>query len=172
MSAFSPEPPAFGYYAQKFVTLAERVTEHMARPEGDLPRQRLWQVRAKQVILATGAIERHMVFADNDRPGIMLAGAARDYLNRYGVAIGSNVGVFTSCDSAWEVAFDLKLAGMNIPAIVDLRDKPPEVLVEKAKELGIDVLAGHTITKTKGRLAGFFNDGSTEIRWHIRKYPY
>ena len=143
---------AFGYYAQNFVALAERVTEHMARPDVELPRERLWQVRAKKVVLATGAIERHLIFADNDRPGIMLASAAQKYLNQYGVAVGANVGVFTACDSAWAAAFDLKSAGINIPAIVDLRNNPPEALLEKARELGIRVLKGHTITKTSGRL--------------------
>ena len=142
----------FGYYAQNFVALAERVTEHMARPNTELPRERLWQVRAKKVVLATGAIERHLVFADNDRPGIMLASAAQKYLNQYGVAVGANVGVFTVCDSAWAAAFDLKSAGINIPAIVDLRDNPPDTLQERARELGIRVLKGHTIVKTSGRL--------------------
>ncbi|TIM93125.1 MAG: sarcosine oxidase subunit alpha, partial [Mesorhizobium sp.] len=64
---------AFGYYAQNFVGLVERVSEHLRTPGHDLARERLWQVRAKRVVLASGAIERHMVFADNDRPGIMLA---------------------------------------------------------------------------------------------------
>ncbi|MEO0920633.1 MAG: FAD-dependent oxidoreductase, partial [Pseudomonadota bacterium] len=76
---------AFGYYAQNMVGLAERLTEHLADPTGG--RERLWQVRAKRVIMATGAIERHMVFANNDRPGILLASAARKYLNHYGVLV-------------------------------------------------------------------------------------
>ncbi len=142
----------FGYYAQNFVALAERVTEHMAEPDPALPRERLWQVRAKKVILATGAIERHLVFADNDRPGIMLASAAQKYLNQYGVAVGANVGVFTACDSAWATAFALKKAGVNIAAIVDLRDNPPLELQEKAQTCGIRILRGYTITKTTGRL--------------------
>ncbi len=149
---FLTRTTAFGYYAQNFVALAERITEHLARPDAELPRQRMWQVRAKRVILATGAIERHMVFADNDRPGIMLAGAARDYLNRYGVAVGANVGVFTACDSAYAAAFDLKNAGINIPAIVDLRDAPAAELLAKADAMDIPVLQGHSLNKTSGRL--------------------
>jgi NADPH-dependent 2,4-dienoyl-CoA reductase/sulfur reductase-like enzyme len=78
-------------------------------------------VRAKRVILATGAIERHMVFPNNDRPGIMLASAARMFLNQYGVAVGQKVGVYTAHDSAYEAAFDLKRAGVEIAAIVDCR---------------------------------------------------
>src|SRR3546814_14786596 len=90
---------AFGYYNHGFLGLAERVSDHLDRPGRDVPRERLWQVRAKRVVIATGAIERHMVFANNDRPGIMLASAARTFLNHYGVAVGRQVGVFAAHDS-------------------------------------------------------------------------
>ena len=128
-----PRTTAFGYYAQNFVGLVERVSDHLAEPGHDLPRERLWQVRAKRVVLATGAIERHMVFADNDRPGIMLASAARTYLNHYGVAVGRNVGVYTANDSAYAAAIDLKKAGVDIAAIVDLRDNPTGPAVDEAR---------------------------------------
>ncbi|MEZ2128377.1 MULTISPECIES: sarcosine oxidase subunit alpha [unclassified Sinorhizobium] len=143
---------AFGYYNHNFIGLAERVTDHLARPGRDLPRERLWQVRAKRVILATGAIERHMVFPNNDRPGIMLASAARMYLNHYGVAVGAKVGVYTAHDSAYEAAFDLKRAGVAIAAIVDCRQKPGEAVFAEARSLGIEVLAGHSVINTAGRL--------------------
>ncbi|MGI9351417.1 MAG: sarcosine oxidase subunit alpha [Rhizobiaceae bacterium] len=143
---------AFGYYNHNMVTLAEQITDHLSQPDPDLPRERIWQVRAQKVILATGAIERHLVFPDNDRPGIMMASAAGDFLNQYGVAVGSHVGVFTSCDSAWAVAFDLKQAGVNIPAIVETRQDIDETLLTTAAELGIRVLKGHTVTGTSGRL--------------------
>lgn len=143
---------AFGYYNHNFVGLAERVTDHLARPGRELPRERLWQVRAKRVILATGAIERHMVFPNNDRPGIMLASAARMYLNHYGVAVGAKVGVYTAHDSAYEAAFDLKRAGVAIAAIVDCRQKPGEAVFAEARSLGIEVLAGHSVIDTAGRL--------------------
>jgi sarcosine oxidase subunit alpha len=142
----------FGYYAQNFIGLVERVSEHLASPDKSLPRERLWQVRAKRVILATGAIERHMVFDGNDRPGVMLASAARTYLNHYGVAVGAKVGVYTSHDSAYEAAFDLKAAGVQIPVIVDARDKPGEAVLAKARELGINVQAGSSVLKTGGKL--------------------
>ena len=143
---------AFGYYNHNFVGLVERVTDHLARPDKKLPRERLWQVRAKRVILATGSIERHMVFANNDRPGIMLASAARTYLNHFGVAVGRKVGVYTASDSAYEAAFDLKRAGVTIAAIVDNRDKPGEAVLAEARALGIEVLAGHSVVDTKGKL--------------------
>ena len=76
-----PRTTAFGYYADNFIGLLERVTDHLPAEAADCkPRQRLWKVRAKQVMLATGSIERSLVFAENDRPGIMLAGAARVYV--------------------------------------------------------------------------------------------
>ncbi len=142
----------FGYYNHGFLGLTERVTDHVARPDRNAPRERLWQVRAKKVILATGAIERHMVFANNDRPGIMLASAARSFLNHHGVAVGRNVGVYTAHDSAYEAAFDLKRAGVSIAAIVDCRPNPGDAVVAEARALGIDVLTGHSVTDTSGRL--------------------
>jgi sarcosine oxidase subunit alpha len=147
-----PRTTAFGYYAQNFVGLVERVTDHLSSPGHDLPRERLWQVRAKRVILATGAIERHMVFADNDRPGVMLASAGRTYLNHYGVAVGRKVGVYTSNDSAYAAAIDLKKAGVEVAAIVDLRDNPTGALVEEARALGIEVNHGRAVVGVGGRL--------------------
>jgi sarcosine oxidase subunit alpha len=143
---------AFGYYNHNFVGLVERVTDHLAKPDKKLPRERLWQVRAKRVILATGSIERHMVFANNDRPGIMLASAARTYLNHFGVAVGRKVGVYTASDSAYEAAFDLKRAGVTIAAIVDNREKPGDGVLTEARRLGIEVLTGHSVVDTKGKL--------------------
>jgi len=98
---------AFGYFAHNYVALVERVTEHLSSPDPKLPRERLWQVRAKEVVIASGAIERPMVFPENDRPGILLAEAGRTYLNRYGVKVGHKVVVTTACDTAWQAAFDL-----------------------------------------------------------------
>lgn len=142
----------FGYYNHNFIGLAERVTDHLPRPDKSLPRERLWQVRAGKVVLATGAIERHMVFANNDRPGILLASAARMYLNHYGVAVGSKVGVYTAHDSAYEAAFDLKRAGVEVVSIVDCRPKPNEALLSAARTLGIEVLSGYSVIDTSGRL--------------------
>lgn len=141
---------AFGYYNHNFVGLVERVTDHVARPDRRAPRERLWQVRAKRVILATGAIERHMVFGNNDRPGIMLASAARTYLNHFGVAVGKKVAIYTANDSAYEAAFDLKRAGVQIAAIIDSRGKPGDAVLNEARSHGIEVLTGHSVIDTKG----------------------
>jgi len=142
---------AFGYYAQNFVALAERITDHLSAPDPDLPRERLWQVRAKEVVLAAGAIERPMVFPENDRPGIMMAEAGRTYLNRYGVKVGHKVLVATACDSAWQAAFDLTDAGVDVVAIADLRAEPPAALMELAKVRGIKVETSCSVTATSGR---------------------
>ncbi|MFH1795236.1 MAG: sarcosine oxidase subunit alpha [Pseudomonadota bacterium] len=143
---------AFGYYAQNMVGLAERVSDHLANPGHDLPRERLWQVRAKRVIIATGAIERHVVFDGNDKPGVLLASAARTYLNHFGVLVGKNVGVFTAGDSAYAAAIDLKQAGAGIAAIVDLRDNPAGPLIDQARALGIEILSGRTVVRASGKL--------------------
>jgi sarcosine oxidase subunit alpha len=143
---------AFGYYAQNFIGLTERVTDHLASPGNGQPRERLWQVRARKVILATGAIERHMVFADNDRPGVMLASAARAYLNHHGVAVGRQVGVYTANDSAYSAAIDLKKAGVSIATIVDLRDNPTGPMVDEARALGIEINHGRAVVKARGKL--------------------
>ncbi|WP_159588471.1 sarcosine oxidase subunit alpha [Chelativorans xinjiangense] len=142
----------FGYYAQNMLGLVECLTDHLAAPDPEAPRERLWQVRAKRVVLATGAIERHMVFPDNDRPGIMLASAARAYLNHFGVAVGRRVAVYTADDSAYAAAIDLKEKGVEIAALVDLRPAPQGAHVDEARALGIEVLAGHAVTGTEGRL--------------------
>ncbi|MDU0220315.1 hypothetical protein RVS24_25430, partial [Escherichia coli] len=87
----------------------------------------------------------HMVFADNDRPGIMLASAGRTYLNHYGVAVGRKVGVYTSNDSAYGAAIDLKKAGVDVAAIVDLGDNPTGKAVDEARALGIEINHGRAV---------------------------
>ncbi|SLN43488.1 sarcosine oxidase subunit alpha [Oceanibacterium hippocampi] len=141
---------AVGYYDHNFLVAVERVTDHLAAPPEHLPRQRLWKVRAKQVVLAQGAIERPLVFADNDRPGIMMAGAARSYLNRYGVKVGNRVVVATNNDSAYAAAADLHDAGVAV-TIVDIRDEPTGGdLPLAAFGKGIDVLSGHAVIGSDG----------------------
>ena len=141
-----------GYFQQNMVVLNERVTEHLSRPDLDLSRERMWQVRANKVIIAQGAIERHMVFPDNDRPGIMLASAAQTYLNKYGVAVGRAVGVYTACDTAYAAAFDLAEEGVAIPVIVDHRTEVSDDIRAQAKEFGIRIVTGAHITGTSGKL--------------------
>ncbi len=139
---------AFGYYDHNFLGLLERVTDHLgpAAP-AHLPRQRLWKVRARQVVLATGAIERPAVFGGNDRPGVMLASAVRSYLWRYAVRPGRTV-LFTNNDSAYATAHDLFAAEVGV-TVVDSRPDPG-IAAARAEAAGIRVLAGHAVVATKG----------------------
>jgi len=141
----------FGYYHDNFLGACQRLADHKESIENGAPRECLHRLRAGRVILATGAIERPLVFAENDRPGIMLASAARCYLNRYGVAVGETIAVFTSHDSAYQAAFDLSDAGINIAAVVDARQKISDDLLAQALERGIDVRVGAVVTATRGR---------------------
>ncbi len=143
---------AFGYFAQNFVALAERVTDHLASPDPDLPRERLWQVRAREVVLATGAIERPLVFPENDRPGVMLADAARTYLSRYGVKQGTRAVVFTAHDDAYGAALDLADSGIEIACIADLRATSDGALPQMARAAGMLVMNSATVVGTRGRL--------------------
>ena len=143
---------AIAYYHQNMIGLAERLTDHLETLPADMPRERLWRVRARRVVLAQGALEKPLVFHGNDRPGVMLAGAAQTYLNRYGVKVGDRPVAVTSHDSAWHAAFDLQSAGARIQAIVDTRANVREALANEARALGIPVLLSHTVTATSGRL--------------------
>jgi sarcosine oxidase subunit alpha len=149
-----PRCTAFGYYADNLVVLLERLDEDgpVDGPvDGGRARQRVWKIRARRVVLATGALERPLVFADNDRPGIMLAGAARSYVNRYGVRPGARAVVFTNNDSAYAAALDMAGAGMTIEAIVDTRIAVEGELPRLAREAGIPVLQGSVIVGAAGR---------------------
>ena len=142
---------AFGHYDDGFVLALERRTDHLgtAAPARQ-SRQRVWRIRARHVVVATGAHERPIVFADNDRPGIMLAHSARTFLHRYGVLVGHAAVVFTTNDSAYTAAFDLADAGVQIEAVVDARGQVPDALRRECERRGIPVRAGAVVTGTRG----------------------
>ncbi|MEY3272585.1 MAG: hypothetical protein RLZZ341_1486, partial [Pseudomonadota bacterium] len=107
---------------------------------GGVVRERLWKVRARRTIIAIGAFERPMLFPDNDRPGVMLASAVEQYAVRYGVACGRRIVVATACDSGYRTAHALKAAGMEVAAIVDVRERsgaeaPAGVAVHRASAI-------------------------------------
>ena len=141
---------AYGYFDHNYLVLLERVTDHLADKPAHLPRHRLWKVRAKQVVLASGAIERPLVFADNDRPGVMLASACRTYVNRYAVKPGRKAVIFTNNDSGYGAALDLAAAGVKIAAVVDVRGAPDGPLTDRAEAQGMKVLSGYAIVGTEG----------------------
>jgi sarcosine oxidase, subunit alpha len=145
-----PRTSAFGYFPHNLVALNERLTDHLAAPHPDSPRERQWQVRAREVVLASGAIERPLVFPGNDRPGIMLAGAARTWLNRYGVLAGTRAVLVTASDEAYGTALELQRAGVFIAAIADVRAAEPAPAAA-ARAAGIPVLLRATVLGTSGR---------------------
>jgi sarcosine oxidase subunit alpha len=110
----------------------------------------VWRIRARHVLIATGAHERPIVFADNDRPGIMLAHSARTFLHRYGVMVGHTAVVFTTNDSAYAAAFDLADSGVQIEMVVDARQQVSEVLRQECDRRGIPVRAGAVVAGTRG----------------------
>jgi sarcosine oxidase subunit alpha len=145
-----PRTTAFGYYAQNFVALAERLTDHLSTPPSGAARERLWQVRAREVVLATGAIERPLVFPDNDRPGIVLADAALTYATRYGARPGSRAVIATACDSAYRVAVRLQQAGIEVVLIADLRESATGPLVTAAYAANLRIANGAQVLGTQG----------------------
>ena len=155
---------AFGYFPHNMLGLCERITDHLAAPPAGVPRERLWQVRAREVVLTTGAIERPLVFPGNDRPGVMLASAARSYLHRYGVRVGSRIVVLAGSDAAYGVALDLHAAGISIEAIADVRAAARAdslaaapggagaAAAAAARAAGLRIIERATVLGTKGRL--------------------
>ena len=104
-----------GHYHHNFLMAAERVADHdPSALSAGAPRQRLWKLRASQVIMATGALERPIAFANNARPNIMLASTARGLVERYGVSPGEQGIVFTNNDDAYLTAMALSKAGVNV----------------------------------------------------------
>lgn len=140
-----------GYYDDNFITISERLRHHIApQVNSHKPRERFWHLRAKQVIIATGAIERPLVFANNDRPNIMLANAVRHYANRFGVASAKRIFLATNNDDAYRTAIDLHALGLHIVGIADARPNPQGDLAQAVRKLGITIYAGHAIVNTSG----------------------
>ena len=142
---------AFGVYDDGLVLALERCTDHLgAVAPAHRTRQRIWRIRARQIIVAAGAHERPVVFSNNDRPGIMLAHAARTFLHRYGVLVGSVGVVFTTNDSAYPVAAELADAGVHIAAVVDARQQVPSRWARELASRGIELRTGQVVVDTDG----------------------
>ena len=148
---------AFGAYDANYVIAVQNRTDHLSSPAAPgVSRQRIWHIRAKQVVLAPGAHERPLVFENNDRPGIMLASAVRSYLNRYAVAAGQRVVISTTNDSAYALAADLQAAGVKVAAVVDARPQISPVAAA-AVEAGTRVLIGSAVANTSADADGRLN---------------
>ncbi len=141
---------AFGSYDDNYVIAVEdrAGATSVPQPHG-VSRQRVWHIRASRVILANGAYERPLVFAGNDVPGVMLAGAVRTYLNRYAVTPGRRFVVATTNDSAYDLVEDILAAGLEVVAVLDARNS----LSPRASEVaasGVRVLPGTTVERAEG----------------------
>ncbi|MBX4937037.1 sarcosine oxidase subunit alpha [Rhizobium binae] len=135
----------FGWYDGNVFGAVERVQKHVALPKAEVPVERLWRIAAKQALLATGAEERPLVFGGNDTPGVMMAGAMRTYLNRFGVAPGREVAIFTTNDSGYALALDLEARGIVPVAIIDSRPEGSAAYAGHAR-----VIKGAFVSDAKG----------------------
>ena len=147
-----PRTTVVARYDHGVFVAVQRVADHKPVPDPAEPRQRLWEIVAKRLILATGAVERPLVFAANDKPGVMLAHAGRRYAKEYGVAPGGKPLVFTTNDSGWETALDLAEAGLSLAGIVDARATIPDHARKRAEELEVGVTTGVVDAAAGGRV--------------------
>ena len=145
-----PRSTVVGVYDHNFLTVLERCADH--RPTtGSGVRQRLHRVRAREIVLAAGAVERPLVFANNDLPGVMLASAVSCYVNRYAVAPGERLVLVTNNDGAYRTAMDWQRAGREVVAVVDTRVDPRGALPTAVRQAGVRVLAGQGVVEAVGR---------------------
>tara|TARA_B110000208_G_scaffold162982_1_gene199636 strand:+ start:3036 stop:6044 length:3009 start_codon:yes stop_codon:yes gene_type:complete len=145
-----PRSTAYGYHDYNFVTINQRLTDHLALNNRKGGREKLWHIRAHQVVLATGAMERPLVHSNNDRPGIMLASAVSTYVNRYAVKPGERAVIFTNNDSAYQTALDLNAAGAQVVAVVDARSQSSSELANMVRSAGIEVMNSCAVVDTSG----------------------
>ena len=140
-----------GYHDHNFLTIHQRLTDHLGEvaPMGQA-RQRMHRVRAKRVVLASGAHERPLVYANNDVPGNMLAGAVSTYVRRYGVAPGQELVLSTNNDYAYRVVLDWLDAGRKVVAVADARSNPRGSWVEEARARGVRILTGSAVVEARG----------------------
>lgn len=165
----------FGAYENNYFMASQKRTDHLDDqvPFG-VSRERLFHIRAKHVVMATGSHERPIVFKNNDRPGVMLASAIAGYLNRYGVRAGSAIGLFTTNDSVYPLAKQLADSG-GVVAVVDARAQL-SAAAQDALDAGINVVAGSVVADTTaddhGELTGmtvaaYHDDGSLGHAQHF-----
>jgi sarcosine oxidase subunit alpha len=145
-----PRSTAYGYHDYNFLTINQRLTDHLALNNRKGGREKLWHIRAHQVVLATGAMERPLVHSNNDRPGIMLASAVSTYVNRYAVKPGERAVIFTNNDSAYQTALDLNAAGAQVVAVVDARSQSSSELANMVRSAGIEVMNSCAVVDTSG----------------------
>jgi methylglutamate dehydrogenase subunit C len=136
-----------GAFDHGIYSAVERVSDHLAVPAAGKPRQVLWRIYSGRTILCAGATERPIAFENNDRPGIMLAGSLRAYANRWGVAVGHRVAVFTNNDDGLRTAADLTAKGVEVAAIIDSRTGAE--VIDTSGRLGVRSV---TVRQADGRV--------------------
>ncbi len=139
----------FGYYDHNMLVMSERISDHLPETEKYTPKQRLWYIRAKEVIISSGSIERPLVFGNNDTPGVMLSSAAKEYLKIYGVLVGKKPLIFTNNDSGYETAIEFKKNGID-PVVLDTRKDPNSEIIKEAKDLNINIKLSYVVVLAKG----------------------
>ena len=139
----------FGYYDHNMLVMSERLSDHLPKSKKFTPKQRLWYIRAKEVVISSGSIERPIVFGNNDTPGVVLSSAAREYLKVYGVLVGKKPLIFTNNDSAYETAIEFKKNGIS-PLVIDTRSNPDSEIFSEAKNMGIDIKSSYVVVAAKG----------------------
>ncbi|MEK9690562.1 MAG: FAD-dependent oxidoreductase, partial [Pelagibacteraceae bacterium] len=139
----------FGYYDHNMMVMFERIGDHLKTKSKFTPRQKLWYIRAKEVLLSTGSIERPIVFGNNDTPGVFLSAAAKEYIKVYGVLIGKKPLIFTNNDSAYETAIEFKKNGVD-PIVLDTREDQNSDLINEAKNLDIKIKFSHAVIAANG----------------------
>jgi len=139
------------YHGYNYLLARENLTDHLNKNEKQNKiRQKLLKIRAKKVIVATGSLERPLIFDNNDRPGIMLSSAIKKYADYYGVICGKKNIFFTNNDSAYESAISLFKKGIKVQAIIDIREKSKSSIIEQVEDLGIKIYWSHTVVNTHG----------------------
>jgi|TARA_B100001741_G_scaffold106052_1_gene87409 sarcosine oxidase subunit alpha len=139
------------YHSYNYLLARENLTDHLSLSEKQNKiRQRLWKIRAKKVIISTGAMERPLIFNNNDRPGIILSSSIKKYIDYFGVKCGQKISLFTNNDSAYETAISLNKSGVTVNSVIDIRDKTDSLIVKQAEKLGIKIYWKHTVVNTSG----------------------
>ncbi len=139
----------FGYYDHNMLVMSERISDHLPKTQKYLPKQRLWYIRANEVLISSGSIERPLVFGNNDTPGVMLSSAAKEYMKVYGVLVGKKPLIFTNNDSGYETAIEFKKNGID-SLILDTRKDPSSDAINEAKNLNIKIKFSYVVVAAKG----------------------
>ena len=139
----------FGYYDHNMLVMSERISDHLPKTKKYHPKQRLWYIRAKEVLNSSGSIERPIVFGNNDTPGVMLSSAAKEYMKVYGVLVWKKPLVFTNNDSGYETAIEFKKNGIN-PIILDTRKEPRSEIIDEAKNMNINIKNSYVVVAAQG----------------------